>query len=298
MIASTLVALGSATAQAEGIAARFGAMRAVAGSPLVLRVQVEDDVGAVARVLVGIRVPSRDRTLTVEALPTGAGGWWHGELAAAEIPEPPAWIELRARLLGDRRGLLLEIGADEPLELPVVTVTRAKEERAILQRVRRAERPLPLVGFVGLEARAGTNARARVVVGAGANLASLLELDVAVSVGPSFAAPSALADSGPFTLGFELALRVYTRPATVGTLAPYAEVFGAVDARLPGVDAGGGARAGVAFRFTEAVTIDAAFGGAVTAFNLTNDSPDAGAVGFTGGVRVVVRFGAAPEGSR
>jgi len=279
-------------AAGAGIAARFGAMRAVEASPAVLRVQIDDDVGVVHRVIITARIPALSRTLTVEAKPTGAGGWWHGELAADEVPNAPAFIEVTAEVLGARGGLLLALGADEPYEVPVITSGRAKSDDAVFQRVKRAERPLPIVAFVGLEGRAGSNARARIVVGAAAHLVSPIELAIGLAVGPSFAEPADLANSGPFTLGFDIAVRGYTAPAVLGQLAPFAEVFGTADLRLPGFDAGGGVRAGIAYRLDELITIEGSVGGAAIAFGLTDPSST---FGFTGGARVLVRFGAAPE---
>lgn len=257
-----------------------------------MRVEVEDPIGVVGRVEVAFNVRGHTDTTVVQATTTG-DGWWEAKIPAAKIPGAPSWIELRAQVLGARSGVILELGRMEPHEVPVVTVERAREERALFNRASDAERPLPFAGYVGLDARAGTSARARVAVGAGTTIGDFAAVDVAVTVGPAFARPKLLEDGGPIVVGFDVAGRVYGPLLGFGRLSPFAEMFATVDVRLPGVDPGGGLRAGVVHPLGEAIAIEVSLGGAVMAFKATDDD---GEVGFSGGLRVVVRFGGAARG--
>ena len=283
-----------ALSQQLGIAARFGAMRAVVGKPLAVRVEVQDLRSTVARVEVTLRVRGKEETHRAEAVrpKDGADAWWIARFDASLIPAPPAWIELTARLVGARGGTLLEVGGIDPHELAVMTPSRAREERRVVQRtqqrVQESEKPLPLVAYVGLEGRAGSSARARVFVGAGAHVGKNLELGAGVSVGPAFAEPDRLAGGGPLVLGFDLALRGYAVRPRGSTFAPFLELFAMTDLRLPGVDPGGGLRAGVSILGGDNVRVDLALGGAAVVYGVSDDDPT---VGFAGGLKAAVRLG-------
>ena len=190
-------------------------------------------------------------------------------------------------MLGRRGGLILEVGALEPYELPVLSRARASEEKALFARAAVDESPVPVSGTVAIEARAGSNARVRAVVGALVDLGASTGLDVALSVGPTFAEPSRLAGGGPFVLGAELGLRWWAPPIVEGW-TPYAQAFISSDVRLPGFDPGAGARVGIEHRLTSSVRLEISIGGAVVAFDTAGDDTF---VGASGGVRAGVRFG-------
>lgn len=316
-------------AQAQGLSARFSNQVATLGAPLDVEVLVEDPIRAVDRVKVELR-RADDATWTATTAATRADSgstrtWVARYDAAALWPADrgaPKSLELRALLYGRRGGLLLVIGEIEPFEMDVLTPDRAAMRARALERP--AETPgepttgadaFSLAGYVGAEGRLGSSARARAFIGAGGAIADTLELLGVVVVGPTFAEPADLSGGGPFALGFELALRAYVDPledkASEARSGPegredgsgrrrpqkpkdwnlFAQPFLTGEARLPGFDAGGGLRAGALYWVSNEVAVEASLGGALMGFGLVTPEGETKNLGFSGGLRVGVRFG-------
>ena len=282
----------SAGAAQPGLSARFGWIRAVAGVDLRVPIAIDDGYGAVRRVTIELRAEGTTTWSAVEAQPPrSVDEPWVGVFPAALLPPPPSWIELRASVLGGRGGLLLDLGGDSPYVVEVLTPTRAKRDDLLLRGASGGESALDLIGNVGLEARVASSARLRIYLGGSAGLGSHTELLLGVTVGPAFARPSQLSGGGPLVLGAELALRGYGRSPDGPGLAPYAELYGGGDLRLPGFDPYAGLRLGLTIRLNEATSLDLAAGGAVIVFRAAGDEQDP-LPGFTGSLRIGMRFGA------
>ena len=292
-----------ATAAAQGISAQLSSAFAVAGVDYVARLEVTDDLGAVGRVEVDVR-------------PRGAAAWITAEAAVVERAGPRLvfeaafpWarlsegavaghLELRARLLGARGGLLLEIGDLDPLEIEVLTPPEAESRRRVFARARPApvvEDDFTLTGHVALDGRAAASARARAFIGVGAPLTPRLAVIFGVAVGPAFARPEVLEAGGPMVLGFEGALRAYGQPPE-DAWALFLEPFALVDVRLPGVDPGVGLRAGGSWRLGPELAFEASLGGAAMLFRASDPDERSSELGFTGGLRAGLRLGGRPSG--
>ncbi len=289
LVALVLLALTS-PAHAQGLSARFSTPRPVSGRPLSVAVEVEDPIGAVRGVWVRMRKEGSAEWHGAEGARDEGAGPWVATFPAEMVPEAPAFIELTARVLGARGGLLLEIGDDEPLLVEVLPEQRAAAQEKLFAAVREEERPIDLAAYVGAEGRAGTSARLRLVIGAAAILSPRSELGFGVSVGPAFAEPTALEKGGPMVLGLELALRGYAVDPGFSSFAPYAEVGGGVDLRLPGFDPFGGVRAGAAIHLGDVLSLDLALAGAVNAQSRADGASYGVTPGFTGGLRASIRF--------
>ena len=284
-------------ASAQGISARFGNDAAVIGRDVVIRVEVSDPVQAVARVEVDLQAAGSDDWTTKNAVadPTGRDPtWWHATFTSTTVwtPRPPALFKARARLYGERGGLLLELGSIEPLTVDVITAAESVERARVLGSDRaRAEAELPFAGYLGIDGRAGTGARARAYLGFGGPVTPRLELIGFVSLGPAFARPDRAGGGGPVTLGAELAVRGYTRPLGADSWTLFAAPYGTVDLRFSGVDAGGGVRVGVNWIVRSELSVELSLGGAAVAFGLSEADGDDPGLGFVGGLRLGLRLG-------
>jgi hypothetical protein len=298
---------------AQGLSGRIGHVLAVEGQDLVVRVEIEDPSCAKARssaclsdmigqVLVDVRPLGSLDWHTRAAVPEEASGWWRATFTSSVVPERPddahpARLEIKARVLGPRRGLMLEIGADEPLEAEVMKAREARAlEQVLTRNVERDEgaEAFELVGHVGTDARAGTSGRIRAFVGVGGRPSARTEIVVSTSVAPQFAKPTRLEGGGPILLGFEGGMRFYARDPGRDTIALFLEPDVSVDLRFPGVDPGIGMRAGAAIRISSDIAAEAALGGSFVAFR-SFDSAHSTVGGATGGLRVALRFGGTRE---
>lgn len=290
--------VGSGSASAEGISARFGNDAAVVGRDVIVRVEVTDPIGAVARVEVDLRPLGEGRWTTASAARQDATNpddpWWRATFTSTTVwtEPPPAALQARARVYGARGGLLLALGDIEPLSIEVVTPTQfARRERAFGSADDGAD-TLAFAGYLGADGRAASSARARVYLGFGTPLARIAELIVYVTLGPAFERPEATAGGGPVVLGTELAARIYTRPLSSASWSLFAAPYGTADIRFPGVDAGGGLRAGAVFVVRSELSIELSLAGAVLAQAVSKADEDDPGVGFVGGLRIGLRLGA------
>lgn len=290
MSAALLIALASLAS--PGLSARLVPVRAVEGEPVPVVVEVTDAAGVVGGVRVEVRTSS-DTWVAAEAERDEAPGRWRAELAAGLVPRAGRELALRASILGARGGLLLDLGFDEPMTVTVASAEAARtQDRVLRQASTRQGGPLDrLVAYVGLEGRAGSGARARVVVAVGIALSSTQELTLGVAVGPAFARPAALAEGGPLVLGVESAWRVFTDEPRFATWAPFFELGVSADARLPGFDPGLAARVGFSVDLGLDTRLDLAVGGGPVVFA----ADTAAELGFVGGGRLTLRFGGSTE---
>lgn len=287
---------GVPAASAQGISARFGNMVATYREDFSPRIEIEDRVGVVGRVLLEVRAEGQARWRRVEAEPTGKGSWWEGTFTSTTVwttPKEPRFLQVRAQILGRRGGVLLAPGAQEPLLVEVLTKPEVEaRERVFKRHAPDAEEDLfSLTGYVGAEGRAGSGARARLVIGAGGSLTELLELAFYVSVGPAFARPDVVPGGGPLVLGFEGTLRAFTRSPAKNVLTLFVEPVVQVDLRLPGVDPGAGLRGGLSYQLGGSLAAELSAGGAVVFFRAVEPNDPGVEVGFTGGLRLALRFG-------
>lgn len=287
---------GSPAASAQGISARFGNMVATYREDFSPRIEIEDRVGVVDRVLFEARAEGAENWHQAEARPTGRGSWWQGTFTSTSVwgaRGEPRFLQVRAKILGRRGGVLLAPGMIEPLRVEVLTKPEVEaRERVLRSYAEGGEEDLfTLTGYVGTEGRAGSGARARLVIGAGGSLSELLELAFYVSVGPAFERPSVVTGGGPLVLGFEAALRVFTRSPARNDLTLFVEPLGQVDLRLPGVDPGAGLRGGLSYQLGGSLAVELSAGGAVVFFRAIEPNDPGVEVGFTGGLRLVLRFG-------
>jgi hypothetical protein len=296
-----MVSLGVASdAFAQGISARFGNLVATYREDFVARIEVIDEVGVVDRVVLEARAEGQPGWARAEAARTGRGAWWIGTFTSTSVYPPgqrePELLELRAKILGARGGILLELGGIEPLFVEVLT----KPEVEARERVFRIHSKEPdddgdelswLTGYVGVDGRAGSSARARVVIGAGGSITETLELILCFSVGPTFSRPQVLQAGGPLVLGAETALRVFTRSPARHALTLFLEPVLLVDIRFPGVDPGAGLRGGLSYQFGGELSFEASLGGAAFLFRAIEPMDPGVEVGFSGGVRLQLRFG-------
>jgi hypothetical protein len=298
---------------AQGLSGRIGHVLAVEGQPLVVRVELEDPacsqaqngrclLDLVGQVIVDMRPLGQLEWHTAKAVQEENPSWWHATFTSSVVParndpEHAARIEVKARVLGARGGVMLDIGGDQPLEAEVFRPREARAlERILLQNADKAAEAeaFELVGHVGTDARAGTSARVRAFVGVGGRASTRTEVVVLVSVGPQFARPARLEGGGPIELGFEGGVRLYARDPAGGSIALFLEPDLSLDARFPGLDPGIGLRAGGALRMSSDIAIEAAIGGSFVAFRAF-DGEHSTIGGASGGIRVALRFGGARE---
>ena len=298
-----LVSLGtSSPASAQGISARFGNDAAVIGQDVVVRVEVTDPVQAVARVEVDLQAAGAGEWITQKAVPmTGDGDptWWHATFTSTTVwTNPiPSSLKTRARLYGARGGVVLELGTIDPLSIDAITAAESAQRARILGSDRdRANDELPFAGYLGVDGRAGTGARARAYLGFGGPATSTLELIGFVSLGPAFARPDRTGGGGPITLGAELAARWYTRRLGADSWTLFAAPYGTVDVRFSGVDAGGGVRVGINWIVRSELSVELTLGGAAVAFGIAEAAGDDPGLGFVGGLRLGLRLGTISDG--
>ncbi|MCK6544786.1 hypothetical protein L6R52_02890 [Myxococcota bacterium] len=303
-VVAVAVTATASVAHAQGLAARFGHLRAVEGEPLVVRVELDDPacrtasmpclVDTIGAVEVELRTIDGGPWIPALAEREGTSAWWRATFPAASLPRradptTPARIEVRARVTGTRGGVLLELGGDEPLDVEVVTAPEARVLDRALGTGRAVEdEALTLVGFVGVEGRAGSSARARLSIGVGGRTSARTELAITVAVGPAFAVPTALDGGGPIVLGFDGGLRVFSVDPATSLVALFVEPFAGVDLRFPGVDPGAGLRAGLAWSVSHDVGLEVSVGGAAVSFARAEGTRE---LGFSGGLRLAMRFG-------
>jgi hypothetical protein len=290
------LALGApAEALAGGIALALVDSPAVAGEPVEATIEVDDPLGLVAAVEVDLARPGgpwmtqRAIALPGPRSPRRFRARFHDPALLA--PAPPA-LRLRARALGDRGGVLAELGEAEPLTLELLdrpaAAARAGAEARHAAEVASAREPpgSALHGHLGLEGRAGSGARARLLVGAGGALSARTELVLLVALGPAFAEPAVLAGGGPLTLGVEAAVRAYARAPAGARWAAFAHASVLADLRLPGADAGGALGAGALLRLGPEVGLEASLFGGMLARDLAAGATPAA----VGGLRVALRL--------
>jgi hypothetical protein len=285
-------------AAAQGVSARFANDAATVGRDVEVHLEVDDAAGVVARVQLELRRPDQ-ATWTATAAAARPDGGWVATFPAQEVwgaGPVPGHLELRALLYGRRGGLLMVLGELDPFEMDALPPALAEARRRALTRPEAAAQEdvgaerFPLAGYVGLEGRLGSSARARAFIGAGGGISARVELLGRVVVGPAFAEPDDLAGGGPLALGFEAGARVYARPlGEVWNL--FGEPTAAVDLRLPGVDLGAGLRAGAQWWISPEVAAELTLGGAAMLFGASPAEGEARHGGFSGGLRLGVRFG-------
>lgn len=296
LVVGTLIAATGSTANAQGISARFGDMVATIGQDVVARVEVDDPLRVTKRVFVEIRGPKDTKWKRMPA--ERQGGWWIATFTSTTVwnaggirVDQPEQLEARAILYGARGGVLLVIGEIDPLTVDVLSPAETEaRDRAFQAFAGTEEAPseFALTGYVGTEGRAGSGARARAFIGVGGALATNFELLFYVGVGPAFSRPEVVADGGPIVLGFDAALRWFARSPYRHVWSAFFEPLVTLDARLPGVDPGAGARAGVLFPMSDEIAVEVSLGGAVMWFDLDD-------IGASGMLRAAVRFGGASD---
>lgn len=292
----TLTAVG-AQPSPPGVSARFTNRVAVWGQPVTVELWVVDPAESVSSAVFTLRT---DRgSWRPQAGIKGPGGTWsttferaHVWASSGEAPAQPLTLGVRAELFGRRGGLILTVG-DSPFEMDVLTAKQAAR-RARLLSVRAGPGPgTRFNGYLGVEGRAGSAARARVYFGLGMQAGSKWEwIPLTVSVGPSFAAPTGTRGGGPFTLGFQTAVRRYVT-GSPSAWKPFIAPFAEADLRFAGLDMAAGIRTGLVAPFGARVPVEAALFGAVAWFSAIppEGRADQRSSGFTGGVRVGFRLG-------
>jgi hypothetical protein len=266
---------------APGIAVRLVDTWATRGEPLRVEAIVDDPVGVVDRIAFEL---ARDGEWVATATATGAP--WTATFVADVIwPHAPQRLELRARALGRRGGVLLDVGRPFPLELDILDPVAAAERRRDLTAASSEEEPFPVTVGVALEGRVGSAARTRVHLAVLGPVSSAVELKLGLSVGPSFAEPAALDGGGPLVFGAELGARLSADPRW------FADLVATADARFPGFDPGGALFVGARGPWGPVGWEVSAGGGALAAG--VDDTPEAV---FFGALRVGVRFGSTSEG--
>lgn len=281
-----------------GISARFVPFSATVGEEVQVELEVEDPTETIQNATIELLRDEREgwiqRTATQRPGP-GPTQIWSGTYTSTSVwatgglgVRQPERLLVRAKLFGRRGGLILSLGELDPLEVDVLTPAEAQARSRVFAATAPEEDPLRLVGYAGAEGRAGTSARARLLIGVGGNLTPHLELLFYVLVGPRGAPPGRLDEGGPLTLGFEGSLRAFTRPPGYGDWSLFLEPFLGADLRLPGFDPGLGLRAGLEWPLGRLVELEVALGGGLYRFAVTGDDPF---FGFSGGLRVGLRFG-------
>lgn len=288
------------------VSARFSNQVATHGQDLGVRLLVEDPANVVHSIQVELRRPLEAvwTATTAQAQPHTDPGprKWIATFAAEQVwptdNPPPSSVEVRALLYGRRGGLLLVVGEIEPFEMDALAPSKAAARTRALTRPTVAPQgestgadELSLAGYVGLSGRAGSTGRLRVFIAAGGPLSDTLELGALVIVGPAFAEPADRDGGGPFVLGFEVDLRAYVWPLSDSTWNLFVLPFVGVDMRLPGVDLLGGLRAGALYWVSTEVAVEASLGGGPIIFGVSSPPGETTDLGFTGGLRLGVRFG-------
>lgn len=295
LLVFTLLPMG---AQAQGVSARFSNQVAIQGQDVEVEVLLEDPAQVVTRIQVELRRPTDATWTATTAAATASRERWVSTFPASIVwASPPAdTLEVRALLYGRRGGLILVVGELEPFEMDALPPALAEARRRALTRPH-SDAPatgadtVPIAGYVGVGARMGSTARARVFIGAGGPLGDTLELRGLILVGPSFSEPQERAGGGPFVLGVELDLRAYVCALSASTWNLFAQPFLGVDLRLPGVDLVGGLRAGGLYWISQEVALEASLGGGPVVFGLSAPAGERTALGFSGGLQLGVRFG-------
>ncbi len=289
------------------VSARFSNQVATHGQDLGVQLLVEDPGSVVHSIQVELRRPLEAvwtaTTARAQPLTTSGPQSWIATFPAEQVwptdNPPPSSVEVRALLYGRRGGLLLVVGEIEPFEMDALAPSKAAARTRALTRPT-ATAPqgestgadeLSLAGYVGLSGRAASTGRLRVFIAAGGPLSDTLELGALVIVGPAFAEPADRDGGGPFVLGFEVDLRAYVWPLSDSTWNLFALPFVGVDMRLPGVDLLGGLRAGALYWVSTEVAVEASLGGGPVVFGVSSPAGETTALGFTGGLRLGVRFG-------
>jgi hypothetical protein len=262
---------------------------------MLVRVEVEGLIDAVGEVIVQMRKVGGERWHSVKAAPLDIGGNYEATFTSTVVPDRPHSVEVRARILGTRSGVLLEIGVDDPLVVEVLSAPEAKKRDEIMAPIKRdpndATADLGLIGWLGADTRAGTSSRVRASIGLGLRVAQKAEVLVHVSVGPKFAEPELLVSKGPLVLGLEGGVRMYTRNVRAMLWAPWLEATAGADLRLPGFDPGVGLRAGITWNFSADVALDASLGGMFVVYRAFDREDRSAVGGASGGVRLEARFG-------
>ena len=293
--------LVASPAYAEGISARFGNDAAVQGRDVTIRVEVSDPIRAVDSIEVELRPVGADTWLTAAAVPADTPDltvrWWLATFTSTAVwrSPPPAALEARARLYGARGGVVLALGDIEPLPIDVFTPSEA-ERRARVLAAPSADEALSFAGYLGVEGRAGNSARARAYLGFGGPVAPRGEVIAFVSLGPAFSRPDATAGGGPIVLGAELASRFYTRSLSAAAWTLFAGPYATADVRFPGIDVGGGLRAGVTWVVRSELAVELAISGAAMGFGVSAADDDDPGLGFVGGLRLGIRLGTVGDG--
>jgi len=280
--APTLIALSLLSG--TGLSARLRPVRAVEKEPVQIVVEVDDPGRAVGAVRIEIRTSTGGWTAANAQL-DDIEGFWRARFAPTQVPPAGKELAFRATILGARGGLLLDLGFDEPMTVPVETAeVAAVEDRVLRQTTQASASPLDrMVAYIGAEGRLGSGARARICLSVGIAISIRQELMLGLAVGPAFSRPIAVADGGPIVLGFEGGWRVFAIEPRFATAAPYLELGAQVDLRLPGVDPGLAARVGASFDLGLDTRADLSIGGGPVLFGGSD-------AGFVGGLRLALRF--------
>lgn len=270
-----LVFLAPTTAFAQGIAARLVDTWATRGEPVIVEAEIDDPIAVVDRVVFELAVDGRVRTATVTSPP------WVAVFPAASVwPFGPERLELSAKLLGRRGGILLGLGVPFRKDLEILNPAESTQRRRDFARATQPEDAFPVGVVVAAEGRFGSAARARAHVAILGPVSRRVELKLGLSTGPSFAEPAAQSGGGPLVLGTELGARV------TATRSTFVDALATADVRFPGFDPGGALFVGVRGPWAGVGWEIAAGGGALAA------NADAGAEAvFFGAVRAGVRFG-------
>lgn len=290
---SVVLALAPTAAAAQGLSARFGWVRAVEKQPLVVRVEIDGLLELVGRVRVEAKREGYETWSAADAVPIDTNGMYEATFTSTIVANAPGKMEIRARIIGTREGVLLELGDDEPLVVEVLSAPEAKKQAELFAPLRREgeESDLGLIGWVGVEGRAGTSARIRASIGLGLRVSKYSEALIHVTVGPAFSRPKLLEDGGPVVLGIEGGYRVFTKDVRLELWSPFLEVAAGADLRLPGVDPLVGLRAGLTLNASADVAVDVSLGGAFIVYRAIDPEDRSSVGGFTGGLRLEARFG-------
>lgn len=306
LLVASGIGVGPELAQAQagrpGISARFVPLAATIGEELRVRLEVDDPTETIQSATLELLRDEREDWLRRPALRRpgpGVTSSWEGTFTSTTVWNPgglgvrqPERLLLRARLYGRRGGLILTLGELDPLEVDVLTPKESEARARVLTAEAPEEGGLTLVGYAGADARAGSSARIRGVIGVGGDLSPHLELLFFVLVGPKGAPPSRLEEGGPLVLGFEGSLRTFTRPPGRGLWTLFLEPFLGADLRFPGFDPGAGLRAGLQYPLGRLVELEVAVGGAIYLYSVGGADPF---VGASGGLRLGLRFGGERE---
>lgn len=243
---------------------------------MVVEATVEDPIAVVDRVAFDLAVDGVwVRTATVSRPP------WVATFAAEDVwPRDPGTLEVRARVLGRRGGLLLELGVPFAKPLEILTPAESAVRRRDFARTIEDEDRFPVTVGVAAEGRVGSASRTRIHIAVLGPVSERVELKLGLSVGPNFAEPNDLAGGGPLSLGAEIGARV------LASSIWFADAVATADVRFPGFDPGGAVYVGARGPWGP-VGWEISGGGGALAADATGDPRAA----FFGALRVGVRFG-------